>query len=124
VCRYYVALSEHKPKKKMGTVKGDMTRSRRASWMLQRSTLNPAVTRLTSVAVRSDDSADPRQLWMFVLKPLTGKTHQLRVVRPRRCTHVLSLCSKVCKVRVRVRVRKRQPCAWQLPSITHVAQLF
>jgi hypothetical protein len=42
--RYYVALSEHKPKKKMGTVKGDMTRSRRASWMLQvREILPPPV---------------------------------------------------------------------------------
>lgn len=91
--RYYVALSEHKPKKKMGTVKGDMKRSRRASWMLQRSTTNPAVTRLACVDVHSDDAADPRKLWMFVLKPQTGKTHQLRVVRPRRRTCLLSLLS-------------------------------
>jgi len=93
VCRYYVALSEHKPKKKMGTVKGDMTRSRRASWMLQRTTANPAVTRLASVAVRSDDAADPRKLWMFVLKPQTGKTHQLRVVSAREDAHPRSPCS-------------------------------
>lgn len=44
--------------------------------MLSRSTQNPAVTRFTSAAVAGCDS---RPLRAFLLKPVTGRTHQLRV---------------------------------------------
>ena len=37
VHKYYVALSARKPSKKMGTVAGEMTRSRRGAWRLVRS---------------------------------------------------------------------------------------
>lgn len=44
--------------------------------MLSRSTTNPAVTRFTSAAVAG---CDGRPLRAFLLKPVTGRTHQLRV---------------------------------------------
>lgn len=70
--KYYVALSDMPPKKKQGLVQGDMVRSRRGSWMLARTMERPARTRFLSV------SAAPG-LRLFALKPLTGRTHQLRV---------------------------------------------
>ena len=75
--KYYVALSARKPKKKMGSIVGDMERSRRGSWKLLRSTERPAATSFItqSVADGSDDAA----LRAFLLKPRTGRTHQLRV---------------------------------------------
>ena len=76
--KYYVALSARKPKKKMGAIVGDMERSRRGAWKLLRSTERPAVTSFVtrSVAEGSDDEAARRA---FLLKPRTGRTHQLRV---------------------------------------------
>ena len=93
VAKYYVAIGDKKPKKKQGTVSGDMERTRRSSWRLTNSRASPAVTRFlqrsfnTSVASyqhekRSGDSAvaeDSRTLRMFAMRPLSGKTHQLRV---------------------------------------------
>jgi len=74
VCKYYVAISARRPAKKMGSVIGDMTRGRRGSWMLQRTEKSPAITRFTASAV----PARPGKV-AFLLKPETGKTHQLRV---------------------------------------------
>lgn len=70
--KYYLALSDHAPRKKQGLVQGDMVRSRRGTWKLVRSTRHPARTRFLSWAARPG-------LRLFVLKPLTGRTHQLRV---------------------------------------------
>jgi len=70
--KYYIALSDLVPRKKQGVVQGDMVRSRRGSWKLIRSFTRPAKTRLLSWSVRPG-------LRLFVLKPLTGRTHQLRV---------------------------------------------
>ncbi len=70
--KYYIALSDQKPRKKQGLIKGDMERSRRGSWKLTTGMSNPAVTRFFSCA------ASPG-LRLFLLRPLTGKTHQLRV---------------------------------------------
>jgi len=72
VNKYYLALSDKKPAKKQGSVKGDMVRSRRATWRLATTVNNPAVTRFFSQAV------DPGKR-LFLLKPETGKTHQIRV---------------------------------------------
>ncbi|MBD3754365.1 MAG: TIGR01621 family pseudouridine synthase [Gammaproteobacteria bacterium] len=70
--KYYVALSAQKPKKKQGWIKGDMLPARRGSWKLSPTTDNPAVTRFISVSLEPG--------WrLFLLKPLTGRTHQLRV---------------------------------------------
>jgi tRNA pseudouridine32 synthase/23S rRNA pseudouridine746 synthase len=74
VSKYYIAISDRKPAKKMGSVIGDMTRGRRGSWMMQRTTENPAITRFIATAV-----PDRPGKIAFLLKPETGRTHQLRV---------------------------------------------
>jgi len=68
----YVAVSDIKPKKKQGWVKGDMAQSRRSQWKLMRTVENPAITQFESHAL-----VDGKRV--FVLYPTTGKTHQLRV---------------------------------------------
>jgi tRNA pseudouridine32 synthase/23S rRNA pseudouridine746 synthase len=70
--KYYIALSDLAPRKKQGLIQGDMVRSRRGSWKLTRTLERPARTRFLSRTVRPG-------LRLFVLKPLTGRTHQLRV---------------------------------------------
>lgn len=70
--KYYLALSLRKPKKKQGWVKGDMQSARRGSWKLAATMENPAVTRFISAAARPGERA-------FLVKPYTGKTHQIRV---------------------------------------------
>ncbi len=72
ISKYYVALSDKKPSKKMGTVRGDMTRARDGAWRLTRGTENPAVTKFISTHLDNG-------LYLFVIKPLTGRTHQIRV---------------------------------------------
>lgn len=70
--KYYLALSFDKPKKKQGLIKGDMEKSRRGTWKLLRSVDNPATTQFFSYGT----DAKAR---LFLLKPHTGKTHQIRV---------------------------------------------
>ncbi|MGR5062676.1 TIGR01621 family pseudouridine synthase [Photobacterium sp. DNB22_13_2] len=70
--KFYLAIGTKKPKKKQGVVIGDMTRSRRSSWKLENSRENPAVTQFFSAA-----AGQGRRL--FLCKPHTGKTHQIRV---------------------------------------------
>ena len=72
VQKTYVALSDHKPSKKQGWVKGDMEKARRGAWKLLRSMHNPAVTHFTSQGLGNGTR-------LFTLHPHTGKTHQLRV---------------------------------------------
>ena len=82
VHKYYVALSARKPSKKMGTVRGDMARARRGAYKLTRSpaTSPPAaVTKFASRGVRGASPGGDRPLRMLLMRPLTGKTHQLRV---------------------------------------------
>lgn len=71
--KFYRAQSHFKPTKKQGWVKGDMDKGRNGSWLLKRSLNNPAVTRFIS----SFDEATATRT--FLLMPLTGRTHQLRV---------------------------------------------
>lgn len=68
----YWALATAKPKKKQGSIVGDMQKSRNGTWKLCHSKENPAVTRFTSVSLEPN-------LRHFILQPKTGKTHQLRV---------------------------------------------
>ena len=70
--KYYLALSDQKPKKKQGLITGDMEKARRGSWKLCHSKDNPAITQFFSYSAGSG-------LRVFLLKPKTGKTHQLRV---------------------------------------------
>jgi len=72
VQKYYLALSDRKPAKKQGLVKGDMERSRDGAWKLTRRLQNPAITQFFSFGLGDG-------LRLFILKPHTGKTHQLRV---------------------------------------------
>ncbi|MCY7296585.1 TIGR01621 family pseudouridine synthase [Alteromonas sp. a30] len=69
--KYYFALSDKKPKKKQGSIVGDMEKSRNGLFKLTHSKQNPAITQFFSKGVSG--------LRLFVLKPATGKTHQLRV---------------------------------------------
>jgi tRNA pseudouridine32 synthase/23S rRNA pseudouridine746 synthase len=75
VVKYYVALSARRPSRKMGTVAGDMVRARRGSWALARTRANAAVTRFASAGA---GVAGRPGLRAFVLKPETGRTHQVR----------------------------------------------
>ncbi|WP_440055910.1 TIGR01621 family pseudouridine synthase [Pseudoalteromonas sp. T1lg65] len=70
--KYYLALTKGKPKKKQGWVKGDMAKSRRGTYKLLQSRLNPAITRLYSQSIGGNFRA-------WIIKPFSGKTHQIRV---------------------------------------------
>lgn len=70
--KYYLAVSDRKPKKKQGLIKGDMEKARRGTWKLARTMSNPAVTRFFSCSMG-------KGMRLFILRPHTGKTHQLRV---------------------------------------------
>ncbi len=72
VSKYYLALSARKPKKKQGLISGDMEKSRRGSWKLLPTRNNPAITQFFSYSVEPG-------VRLFLLRPLSGKTHQLRV---------------------------------------------
>ncbi|PID30358.1 MAG: RNA pseudouridine synthase [Candidatus Cloacimonadota bacterium] len=70
--KYYIALSDRKPKKSMGKVVGDMIKSRGGSYKLLKSNKNPAITLFSSRSLVSS-------IRLFLIKILTGKTHQIRV---------------------------------------------
>jgi tRNA pseudouridine32 synthase/23S rRNA pseudouridine746 synthase len=70
--KYYLAISMRKPKKKMGWVKGDMSSARRGDYKLLTTMENPAITQFVSCALRTHER-------FFLIKPHTGKTHQIRV---------------------------------------------
>ena len=72
VKKTYLAISDKKPKKKQGWVKGDMATSRRSQFKLLRSLENPAITQFTSVSLQDGMRG-------YILSPKTGKTHQIRV---------------------------------------------
>lgn len=72
VQKYYVALVEKKPKKKQGTISGDMKNRRNGQHILLKTQHNPAVTQFFSFGF-----ADAPRL--VLVKPLSGKTHQIRV---------------------------------------------
>lgn len=70
--KYYLAISMRKPKKKMGWIKGDMVSARRGDYKLLTTMENPAITQFVSCALRTHER-------FFLIKPHTGKTHQIRV---------------------------------------------
>ncbi|GGY70123.1 RNA pseudouridine synthase [Cellvibrio zantedeschiae] len=70
--KYYIAISKKKPKKKQGLIKGDMGSARRGAWKLLPTFENPAVTQFFSASIGNG-------MRLFMVKPHTGKTHQIRV---------------------------------------------
>lgn len=70
--KLYLAISMRKPKKKQGWIKGDMGPARRGSYKLIDTKENQAVTQFISTALRTHER-------LFLVKPHTGKTHQIRV---------------------------------------------
>jgi tRNA pseudouridine32 synthase/23S rRNA pseudouridine746 synthase len=70
--KYYIAIADKKPQKKQGLIKGDMTKSRRGMFKLLRSLTNPAITQFFSFNLSGKQR-------IYLLKPHSGKTHQLRV---------------------------------------------
>ena len=71
--KYYLALSAGRPSKKQGWVKGDMVAARRSAWKLLNTQHNPAVTYFIT------QGFDALPFRAFLLKPFSGKTHQIRV---------------------------------------------
>ncbi|PHR84300.1 MAG: TIGR01621 family pseudouridine synthase [Colwellia sp.] len=70
--KYYLAISDKKPTKKQGLIKGDMTKSRRGMFKILRTMDNPAITQFFSYPIANKQR-------LYLLKPHSGKTHQLRV---------------------------------------------
>jgi tRNA pseudouridine32 synthase/23S rRNA pseudouridine746 synthase len=70
--KYYLAISAKKPKKKQGTVKGGMKKVRDSKWMLESSDTAVAISQFFSFSIYPG-------IRLFLVKPLTGKTHQIRV---------------------------------------------
>jgi tRNA pseudouridine32 synthase/23S rRNA pseudouridine746 synthase len=70
--KYYLAISDRKPNKKQGMIKGDMVRSRRSMWKLSKTLENPAITQFFSTPLEPGKR-------LFLVRPKTGKTHQIRV---------------------------------------------
>jgi len=70
--KYYLAIADKKPRKKQGRISGDMLKARRGAWKLARTKENPALTEFVSTPLGQG-------LRLFLLRPYTGKTHQLRV---------------------------------------------
>lgn len=68
----YLALSDQKPKKKQGRVKGGMAKARRGAWKLIRDNTNLADTQFVSQSVSPG-------LRAYLLRPRSGRTHQIRV---------------------------------------------
>lgn len=71
--KYYLAIADGKPRKKQGLVVGDINKARNGSYRLSRQLSNPSRTRFIS------SSLSPGRR-LYLLRPYTGKTHQLRVV--------------------------------------------
>ena len=70
--KYYLAISKQKPKKKQGTIKGGMKKVRNGQWMLDNTDTKVAHTQFFSFSIFPG-------VRLFLVKPLTGKTHQIRV---------------------------------------------
>jgi 23S rRNA-/tRNA-specific pseudouridylate synthase len=94
VVKHYLAVVRAKPKKVSGWVRGDMAPGRRGAWKLLRSSDDPAVTRFDHLGVLDAPLTPPPPLTpplppprllslpplrLVLLRPETGRTHQLRV---------------------------------------------
>lgn len=73
VGKFYLALCDKRPKKRQGTIKGDMKKIRSGRWALARNMENPTMTHFYDMGLGNG-------LRLQLLRPYTGQTHQLRVV--------------------------------------------
>jgi tRNA pseudouridine32 synthase/23S rRNA pseudouridine746 synthase len=80
--KFYLAISDKKPKKKQGLIKGGMEKSRRSMWKLTSQKENLAITQFFSFPLTEGKR-------LFIVKPKTGKTHQIRVA-------LKSISSAIC----------------------------
>lgn len=71
--KLYLSICENTLKKKQGKVAGDMVKARRGSFKLLKTQENPAITQFKSTSLKPGYR-------VCLLKPKTGKTHQLRVM--------------------------------------------
>lgn len=71
--KFYLAVTGKKPAKKQGMVVGDMKKIRAGQWALSKSTENPAISQFDSVGLGDGNR-------LLLIKPFTGKTHQIRVM--------------------------------------------
>ncbi|OBP15782.1 RNA pseudouridine synthase [Rheinheimera sp. SA_1] len=76
--KYYLALSTGRVAKKQGWVKGDMAPARRGAYKLLSSMQNPAISYFFSHGFNEATELPPR-CRLYLIKPFTGKTHQIRV---------------------------------------------
>ena len=76
--KYYLALIDKKPNKKQGTLVGDMKNRRNGKHILLKTRDNPAVTQYFThtLDLKANVAGSIR---VAMIKPLTGKTHQIRV---------------------------------------------
>ena len=72
ITKLYLALSDQKPKRKQGCIQGDMQPARGGSYKLAKTRNNPAITDFFSLSLTPG-------VRLFVCRPKTGKTHQIRV---------------------------------------------
>lgn len=70
--KYYIAVTQGSPKKKQGTIIGDMKNRRGGQHILLKSKDNPAITQFFSRSLQPGFRG-------IMVKPHTGKTHQIRV---------------------------------------------
>lgn len=70
--KYYLAVSDRRPRKRQGLIVGDMAKARRGAWKLLRTRHDPAITQFFSASMGN-------RVRLFLLRPSTGRTHQLRV---------------------------------------------
>ncbi|MBB5019795.1 tRNA pseudouridine32 synthase/23S rRNA pseudouridine746 synthase [Chitinivorax tropicus] len=70
--KFYLALANRPPRKKQGLIKGDMIKARGGAWRLSTTYEHPAITQFFSYSLQPG-------LRLFLLRPRTGRTHQLRV---------------------------------------------
>ncbi len=70
--KLYLAVGGPHPKKKQGIISGDMKKGRDGTWILARTHERPAVTRFYSTFLQPG-------LRLYLVRPYTGRTHQVRV---------------------------------------------
>lgn len=70
--KQYWAVTTRKPSKKQGWVVGDQVKTRNGSWKLTTQKTNPARTQFISSGLGNGQRA-------LCVRPLTGRTHQIRV---------------------------------------------
>lgn len=72
--KYYIAISDKKPKKKQGKIAGDMKKSRNGNYMLT----PPCSSQAQAISFFTSENIEASKR-LFYIKPVTGKTHQIRV---------------------------------------------